>query len=264
MSTATRPPAPEDILRTLREHKVLPDGARAAFVAGSVVRGWGNPGSDLDIYVVTDAPVEIPPSSRVPVALDPCAVPVKHLYVRGWRWDVEYWLDLQVDQLMHKLSWRSLDRSHADSELLTHWEVEFAARITHGISLTPPEWLSRRQRQVTASAFRSVVVTRALAIGERLVEDVVGQLEAGDSYSAVLSARMALGAHVDALLAMHGHLGVYEKWRARAFAQSTQDVVSFEEYWDLETMRSYDVGQPNVYANQVLALCRRIAAQAVI
>jgi hypothetical protein len=75
---------------------------------------------------------------------------------------------------------------------------------------------------------------------------------------------MGLGAHIDALLAMHGHLGVYEKWRARAFAQTDQDVVSFQEYWNLETMRSYEPDRPEIYAGEVLALCRRIAARAAI
>jgi hypothetical protein len=247
-------------LEQLGRRGLLPADHAAVFVAGSVVRGWGNAGSDLDIDVVLTKALSWDTSASVRVALDPDTVQVEFAQVGGRRWDIAYWLDEQVDQLFEKVSWDRFDLYRATGDLLATEEMEFLDRLTYAVPMTGERWLARRRRQIEQSAARDVIASRALKLADLFVEDAIGQLRADDLESAVLSARLAFGYTVDALLASHGQLGLSGKWRARRFRQVTdQDVLTFEAYWAVETMQTFDREAPGAWVEQVVELCRTTA-----
>jgi hypothetical protein len=104
------------------------------------------------------------------------------------------------------------------------------------------------------------VASQALYLLDHYTEDAVGMRANNDMNSAVLAARQALGFAVDALLASHGELETQPKWRARRMREVLPSELSYDEYWDLETMRSYDKDAPERWVDEVLLLCQRIAA----
>src|SRR5262245_57160225 len=81
---------------------LLPPDTCAAFCVGSVARGWATPTSDCDIYVVTRAPFRTAESVDVSVPLHPDVVPVHVTDVDGRSWEIKYWTDDQVDQMLRK------------------------------------------------------------------------------------------------------------------------------------------------------------------
>jgi predicted nucleotidyltransferase len=252
-------------LDELRDLRLLPDAYRAVYVAGSVVRGWGNDRSDLDLYVICDVlPSGFAGSGASAVALEPNTVPNRAKYVGDRRWEIEYWLDHQVDQMLQKISWQEFDRNQSAGDLLTLPELMFLERLRHAVAVAGDDWLTAHREMLDRSAVRSILVTRYLGRADSYIEDVVGQLAAGDVYSAVLSARAGFGFAIDALLANYGEYNQRPKWRARCLRGVDQDVISFDRYWTIDTMRQYDPDNPSIWINEVVSVCREIALKARI
>lgn len=234
------------------------------FVAGSLVRGWGNDTSDLDVYVITAEPWAGTPSSLASVGVQPSVIPSYAVWMGKRRIDIQYWLDDQVDQLMKKVSWHNFDNSQNSTHLLTGPELDLLERIGYGQAFAGEGWLEKRRREVAQSAVFAFAAARNLNLTDFFVEDAIGQLQAGDVYSAVLSARSALGYAVDALMSSLGEIGTSEKWRARRMVSVKQEVLTFDEYWSLETMQAYDPTHPEEWVDAVLAMCQRICHEVSI
>ncbi|MBT2470444.1 hypothetical protein J7E97_21845 [Streptomyces sp. ISL-66] len=245
-------------LEELRTLGLLPDSWVCVFEAGSLVRGWGNASSDVDLYVVSEEPWTGGGASRHPVPLTPSAVLGEETFVGAMRWDIRYWTRGQVEQVLAKATWEAFERG---AEELSLREVQLLDRLAFGAAAGGGELLARWRVEAEGSAFRSIVASRILNMADSRIEDAVGQLEAGDLESAVLSARAAFHYTVDALLASEGECGPGEKWRARKLRATAPDVLPFDTYWALETMRSFDPEQPGLWINEVLTVCRGIAME---
>jgi hypothetical protein len=257
-----QPPAPlATCLAELRRRRLLPDSCVAAFAAGSHVLGWENASSDFDLYIISTERWRSDSATAATVALQPNTVLSEMTFVDRRRWDIEYWLDSQVDQLMRTVSWREYDTRAATADLMTWHELSFLERLAYGAAVTGEEWLAPRRRAVEESALRSVVVNRSLRLLDSALEDAIGQLASGDVDSAVLSARQAFGQAIDALLASEDLGSLRGKWRARQFRRSSQRVLSFEEYWAVETMRTFDPADPAGWVTEVVLLCQRISRE---
>jgi hypothetical protein len=246
-------------LETLRSRSLVPASCQSAFVAGSAARGWANNASDYDIWFVSSQPWEGRTGTELRVPLDPPSVPTETTYSGGRRWELKYWLDAQVGQMLAKVSWDQYERGLVAGELLGETEEVFLDHLVTAVPLSGADWLRRRCRELNASAFRAFVVTRSLAWSDDGIEDAIGQLAQGDLESAVLSARKAFGHTIDALLESHGEYGYYApKWRARRFRQVNPGIISFADYWDIETMRDLDPSAPGKWVEKVIAVCRNM------
>jgi len=258
----------EDRYRTclgeLDRHGLLPASYEAIYAGGSLVRGWGNDRSDLDIYVVVTEPWRSDEAQVETVALDPDTIAVEVVYVDKRRWDVEYWLESQVDQLFAKVAPDQLDGSLPAGKHMAYAEVAFLQRLAHAAPIDKDAWLDERKRRLDASPLGSVMALRALHMMDIYTEDAVGQLEAGDVYSAVLSSRLAFQYAIEALLASHGEFGESPKWFARRYLAADPPELGFDEYWALETMRSYEPDAPERWVEEVLGVCRRISSDVSI
>ncbi|OLF19623.1 nucleotidyltransferase domain-containing protein [Actinophytocola xanthii] len=251
---------PTDWLNPLRERNLLPDDTVAAFVVGSVARGWENARSDFDIYVVTTEEVRTESYSAALMSLDPPRVRNEVFFENDRRWEITYWLERQFDQMLAKISWEKYTGEVFAGEILTPREETSLARLVHCRPLLGSEWIEAKCELLNRSAFRSIVVVRSLGLADDAAEDALGQLEAGHLESAVLSARRALGHAVDSLLESAGEYGSHmPKWRPNRFRAAAPELLSFESYWVLETMRDYDPADPRSWVRSVLTICQDIA-----
>jgi hypothetical protein len=251
----------ERVVPGLDERRLLPPTRRCVFTAGSLIRGWGNRTSDLDIYIVTRSEWRSDTGQLKPVQLIPDMVAAEAFYVDGRKWDVEYWLDIQVEQALAKMSWAEYE-DHPDAGRELSWlEDDFLERLSYAVALENDVWLREKATQLAGSAFGSIRIQRALDLLDLATEDAVGQLDGGDVESAVLAVRLAFGHAVDALLASHGEYGHNEKWRARRMLAIAPPQLSFHDYWAVETMRDFDPTAPRAWVERVLERCQRIAQE---
>jgi hypothetical protein len=250
----------DDRLAILKARDLLPGETLAAYVVGSTARGWDNARSDCDVYVVLSGNDLPEAADSIPVPLDPPFVRSESFYEAGKRWEVVYWLDSQVDQMFAKVSWQAYEAGIIAENALTSKEELALARLGNCLPLVDEDWLENARKRLTDSAFRSFTVVRSLGAADDAVEDALGQMESGDLYSATISARTAFGHAIDALLDGAGEYGSpFPKWRANRFKAAAPSVISFEEYWALETMQTYDPADPRPWITDVLTICQDIA-----
>jgi hypothetical protein len=251
----------DECLRELREHGVLPSSYEAIWLGGSLIRGWGNATSDFDVYVIVTEPWTHETTSHSATSVGPGPVPVEVFYVDGRRWDIEYWLDSQVDEILRRVSWESFEAGRYTGGDFTRHEIAMVQRLLTGVVVEGDDWARRRVAEFDSSAMRTMMTSVALYELDLLTEDAVGQLEVGDVNSAVLSAKFALGWAVEAVLASHGEFHEQEKWRARRLQMLQPPELSFDDYWQLETMRSYDPETPEKWVEEVLRTCQHVSTE---
>lgn len=240
---------------------LLPEDTQSAFCVGSVARGWANPGSDYDIYVVTTAPHRADGLVESSVPLDPDVVPVHVGFADDRRWEIKYWTDNQVGQMLAKVSEERFSSGRV-AVALTAVEEVFLERVLTCLPLTGEEWIARRQADIGASAYHEFVVNRSLSLADAAVEDAVGQLAAVDQHSAVLSARSAVGYTVNALLESCGCYGSgYPKWRARRMQEAAPAALPFDHYWAMETMAGLDRQDPGQWVRDTISWCKQMAME---
>lgn len=250
----------ESCLNQLAARGLLPEPCESAFVVGSFARGWENPGSDLDIYVVMPAPWQGPVTQQIAVTAHPGTVPATIEFVDHVRWEVKYWLDSQIAQVIARVSADRLERRDFSDPGLSLTELLLLGRLPHAIPLSGESWLRQQQERVRASAFRSVMINRALTMVDGCSEDAVGLMKAGDLESAVVSAKQAFTNAVEALLASYGEVEG-TKWRARGFREADPKELSFDDYWEIETMTGYQPESQWRWVERVLQVCQRISTE---
>ncbi|MGW0330836.1 hypothetical protein ACWD0J_02975 [Streptomyces sp. NPDC003011] len=264
MQTITAEDGPR-LLGHLREQGLLPDAYRCVYAAGSLVRGWGNETSDLDLYVVTDEPFPAHDAGDFhPVGLVPDRVPVAVPTLDGRRGDVEYWLTGQYAQLGEKVSWEAYRSERDIGATVSQFERDCLVKLGHAVALDGADWLAEQQRRLRVSAFGRTITAHSLDLADTFAEDALGQLGSGDAESALLTAKLAFGYAADALLAHHGEFGTTAKWRSRKYRAAAPVVLPFERYWAIETMRDYDPADPGRWIEDVIGCVRRISMEAEV
>lgn len=250
------------VVPTLRREEAWPEDAVAAFLSGSLVRGWGNRTSDLDVMVVSAQPYENSSGERSHVVLQPATLGSQRIHADGRRWDIQYWSQGQIDQLLDKVSRDSYRDPEAPWASAGDPEIEMLERLPYALAVEGEEWLEGVRAQLAGSAHRQVLIGRSLRQAGNFSEDAAGQLENGDAHSAVLAARLAFGHTVDAVQAGLGQFGgMWPKWRARRMTLVDSSALSFEQYWEVETMRTFREDDPAAWINSTLLLCRRLAGE---
>jgi predicted nucleotidyltransferase len=249
----------------LADRGLLPDDTPSVYVVGSMARGWATLASDIDLVVVTTEPFEGGGEMfMVDVPLRPGAVPTVAFNHGDRRWEIRYWLDDQVDQLFEKVSWAAFDADRKVGDRLVETEQLFLERLVSCAPVIGQDWVRRRRDQLAESAFRSLLVMQGLNKTDARTRTALAQLAAGDVESAVLSARDAFGWAMDSLLDGHGEHGALVKWRARRFRAAAPKLLTFDEYWALETMRDYDPGNPGEWIRRVVAVCKQVSMEVEI
>lgn len=249
----------------LASRSLLPADHLAVLCVGSVARGWANDSSDYDFNVIAHGPWYGPSTRVIPVPLWPDMVPAVVEHVNGRRWEIKYWLDVQVDQMLAKVAWERFEDGASTARPLTDAEELFLERLATCLTLSGTAWVRNRRQALGETAFRAFVTTRSLAEADSSIEDALGQLAADDIASAVLSARKAFGHVVDALLESHGAYGSrIPKWRARRFQEVRPRQLPYEDYWAIETMRDFDPEEPGNWVTRIVQQCRDLSIEVEI
>lgn len=241
----------------LQAKSLVPTDTLCLFASGSLIRGWGNASSDLDLYVVADSQPSSATGRTYQVSVLPPKIRTNHLIEGGRVWDIEYWTVGQVDQLLGMLSWEAYRSANGRPLDIGDNDVDFVARLAHGLALDGVDAFEALHGRLDQSAARFVLPTRALDEYDKYALDVQGQIDAGDLPSAVLATRVALACMTEAVLAYHGDFTVSPKWRARQMREVDPPELPFDEWWRAETMVSFARLQEVGWVTETLHLCQR-------
>jgi hypothetical protein len=246
---------------------LLPAERHAVLVVGSVAWGWDTPTSDLDVCVVAprqwpggpDGPTN--PVSSLPVLLDPDDIKVEVTKVAGRPCQLKYWTGAQVARTLAKVGWDAFESGALTQGVLSTEEYALLQILPRAIPLEGADWLRAAQERLHASAARAMACQRLLAFSDGLAEDAAGHIRAGDTDSAVLTAWLAYGRAVDAVMASHGELADNPKWRARRVREMAVPELPYADFWAVTTMRDLDPADPVRWVTEVLRTCQDLSAE---
>lgn len=226
-----------------------------AFASGSLVEGFGNTTSDLDVFVIHKDAV-----FRETTAVGG-QVPVDVTYVNSLRLDIEYWPEERVADLAGKIS--ALDLVSSVDESMGWSELDFCHRLRVGIPLFNKAGFMKLKSKFDFDKFVGILVTRYIRSCEGRIEDCVGALEACDYRTVFLTARSAVEHAVDAYLASVGETYVSSKWRfkklERAFTEAS-DI--YQKVWQLEAPSLSAEEEVEQYAKDALTFANDLLIKA--
>jgi hypothetical protein len=242
----------------LRHAGVFPGDTVAAYISGSAAVGWNNELSDYDVYVVTREVPEVAQSFWIRVAANPTRVPAVLTKIGGNRFDIEYWTEGQVTQIVEHAATDSPDVAARRDPNLTLDEVDLVYRLLIAVPVVGAEWLEAQKERLRRSHIREAIAVNHLNTADGRIDDALGQLDAGDSASAVLAAREAFSHVVDAIAAISGDIGPNPKWRARRVMTLEPAVLPWDDYWAIETMQGFDPDSPHKWVLETIDRCRSL------
>ena len=190
--------------------------AETAFLTGSLVEGFGNILSDLDILVIVSNKSDyvLPPENSI-----------------NKRVDVEVLEHAEVDSAVNHLN--SMDISGKGFPgIMTEDELTVLHRLCIGIPFFNPEKARTIQESIDCTVLAKYITIYFQAHFRRMVEDAVGALQSEDFTTAFFNARSAFGYAVDAYLAFRGETNIRAKWRVKKLLK--HDPSLLETYWKFE------------------------------
>jgi predicted nucleic acid-binding protein len=210
-----------------------------AFVSGSLLEGFGNGMSDLDLYIVKTGERGGSQDADHSVILEDFDVDLHHR--DGLRVDVEIWTAERMRVAMSAI----LDCSVAAGAAVTlppeTW-LQLAHRVRIGIPVVGAERFEELRSLLDARHLSRVLATWFLSAYNNSAEDAIGAIHARDHGTALLTSRLCYGAAVDATSALRGMTNPKAKWRyAKLRALGGDDLVG--QYIAAELDGSTDPGR---------------------
>jgi predicted nucleotidyltransferase len=194
----------------------------SVFIGGSSARGWANPSSDIDVYVLggtTDR------DRMIPAAQSPDRPAI----------DVHGLSTVAVEDLFARVDWKAVS-SGDFVNTINEKEWLLLERIHHAYVLQGHDTIADYRKRLADSAHRHMLIQYHFAQADAFAEDCLGQLEVADLDSATISGQAAYLKAVDGSIAASGCYAWSPKWRARAMQEAGQSHVSYESYWRVQTM----------------------------
>jgi hypothetical protein len=228
------------------------------FVSGSLTQGWGHAKSDLDLYVISEAPLDVSNPQlelyKQGISTEPSEMYVAVAELGHYRADIELWLLPQVEQLIARFE-SSVPSQEAAA--LGHNEKELFYRLVAGAPLSGDDWWRVTRERILSSCYGLWLAENRKLMAEGQLEDVAGLLESGDTHSAALAAREGLVLGLEAALALGGDYSASRKWLHRRTEVAKRLPVATEEIWSALTMEGA-TSEPGKWAARTAELIQQL------
>lgn len=235
--------------------------ALCAFTAGSIIEGFGNATSDLDLFVVGRS--EPGPSAWNAVGsftFGEASIDVGY-EEDDLRVDVELWSIHSIRSIADEISRTPLTRSAAAS--LDERRLQTAHALRIGQSVKGENLFAELQESFDFRHLASLLALRFVGDYAGFAEDAVGAIQDDDGGTALLGSRAALGASVDAYLAAKGLTNPKTKWRfAKLRLMSEETLLS--DYLRLECQPADDSVSLIALAKERLRFAGALADRAAL
>jgi hypothetical protein len=220
------------------------------FLSGSIIEGYGNANSDLDVYVIY--PGAIPPlqadfkTGQNLISME---------YTTNWRLDVESWAKDQIFAVAQRLHPLSEDWNQYLAMNMN--DVDLAHGFQIGIPILHSEHFQELRQAFDFEHVSRMIMQRALLLYFGVQEDAAGALDAKQYGAALLMARRAVQLAIDIWVAFHGETNTRDKWRFFKLEKlGDQNLV--ERYWELETCQINGRDGALEYAKKCLSFASQL------
>lgn len=239
----------DDVIHSLS----LSEEPYTIFVSGSIIEGYGNAESDLDVFVVY--PNEVP-SLRTDIDMETNSISLE--YISEQRLDIEHWSKDQVIAVSERIRQCSPD----DWENCFHFsynDIEFAHSLRIGLPIQQTDHFVQLQQAFDFEQVSHIITMKRVGLYHSVQEDAAGAIASKQEGTALLMARYALQLAIDAWLASQGETNAKDKWRF--FKLQKADPKILTRYWELET-QGVDASSVFEYAKECLRFGNQLVTQA--
>ena len=236
----------EEVLQAL----ALTTEPYTVFLSGSIIEGYGNADSDLDVYVIY--PEEIPPL-QADYNMGQNLISME--YTTNWRIDVESWAKEQVITVAQRL--RPIPDDWNQYLTINMDDIDLAHGFQIGVPILQPEHFQQLCQEFDFKQVSYMIMQRALMIYQGVQEDAAGALAAKQHGTALLMARRAVQLALDIWIAFHGDTNTRDKWRFFKL-EKLGDITLVDRYWELETPKINDRDEVLQYARECLSFAGQL------
>jgi len=211
---------------------------------GSRAEGWGNALSDVDLYVFSAEQPELP--------VDDSAETYSRRGAEGLTWtgwngryddvcvDLIVWPPDSIERLLEPY----LDGNEPELCGLSEPMQDLVYRTSVAVPLSNEAFFRERQQLIRNSTYGRALARKIKMSAENALNDVAGQLAAGDDLTAVISAGLAAVNAADHCLLLAGQLCRGRKWLLRRMQAAPECGITPQEYLSVVYDRSYP-GEPD-------------------
>jgi hypothetical protein len=234
------------------------------WTGGSRWEGYGNVGSDYDLYCCAEDLPDLQCTKWLP---NGARIYVQH--VGACRVDIEMWPVEVIRQLAAKVEALLSTGPEVNTlDSLSESETDFVDRLLRGHAIRSVEEVARLRMQFSRQAFVTYMARNATFYLDDAIEDIGGMAESGQWRLAALRARDALGYAADVLLHTLGDTSARQKYRLPRLERLAAADVRVGEWsrtwWALETKLPSQSLESIEYCCRVVAHCNAVAAIAQV
>lgn len=236
------------------------------YLAGSLLEGFGNATSDIDVYVLCeeeDISILQNKKSKMDGAFyftDDCIT--RNIRINGSRYDIEYWSHSKLTNMIMKLN--KLDFTTTDYiTRLSKEEFDVLHRIKYAKGIHNTQEFDRIYNSINFDNlnYYKIIIQSELYAG--VVEDVQGAYLSKDFGSAFFMVRNLINIVMTGYLAGKGETNPADKWLYRKLQRYRERIGNngddnlMEEYVRLQT-RDYSLESIDSYIKEVLGYCQKL------
>ena len=215
------------------------DDETSVYLSGSLVEGYGNSGSDIDVFVLTNDK----PKGQLIIDKKRFAISIHFIDTR--RVDFEYWPAPRVLEIADRLR-QIKPGTDFVAEKLDPVEELFIHRLKIGIPLWNSAKFADWQAKFDFSLFQKYLVQQAVHRIDGALEDLCGMLSDNDLDVALFRARDLVNLTIDAYCHYAGNTNPLPKWRVKILESFATDQFGDEvrsKFWqfqfpDVENLRT--------------------------
>ncbi|MDF9857296.1 putative nucleotidyltransferase [Paenibacillus sp. PastF-1] len=237
------------------------------YLAGSLLEGFGNLRSDIDVYVLCkDEELETLRSAMAAIDgsfLLTAECIIRNITIRESRFDIEYWSRSKFTDLVGKIS--NLDFNTSDYiDRLSKEEFDVLHRLKYGKPLHNKQQFIELYQSVNFENLKYYKIVTQSEIYTGIVEDVQGAYLSKDFGSAFFMARNLIDIVMTGYLAGKGETNPGNKWLFRKLIRYEErcrelgeEIHLSEEYLRLQT-HEYSLDTVQKYIKEVLGYCQKL------
>lgn len=255
VTVLTAPPAvprrPDLSYSAILEHFPALADTDAVGWTGSTAAGWGNALSDIDLYAFAAGRPALPVDDTMETW------PGRDLSGLTWmNWmgryadvcvDLKIWpLDAVTDLLAPYLGDDEPEECGFSDAM-----QDFVYRVSIAVPLSNEAFFRDTQQLIAGSTYSRALARKAKAIAENALNDVAGQLAAGDDLSARMAASLAAYNAADHCLLLAGQISRSRKWLMRRLQDAPACGISAEEYLSVVFAPAHETESHAAWARRV-------------
>lgn len=238
-----------------------------AYLAGSIMEGFGNDSSDIDVFVICKNLDELKLLKQVPseTILEVGDTIVRNITVDSIRYDFEYYTIENFESTVRKINKLNFN-TDKHIEILSNNSIDLIHRLKFANPIVNIEEFNEFKKNIKFKNLNKYLVVKIMEKYDGYLEDLEGALSSKDWGTAYTLIKLILKTGMNAYLASYGETNPGEKWIYRKllrFAENNNDKDIIKEYFAFEGVL-FNEDSIRSYAKSVLNFNQKLILQAQI